>query len=503
MTINIIVNVTKYNGRLAIGSNNELLQIIPEDIMFFKNITTNVKRIGGDDTMNELGKNVVVMGRRTWYSLPQKSRPLKNRLNIVLTNDKELYKKNGLRFNYLCTYKYLKPSDITKDVYFFNMEQFRKFYKYMNIKVFVIGGEKIYKEFFKLYNIQTVYMTEVTDNRMEIVPDTFFEPLDSYYVLKEFSDKKQYKDKSYRFLKYEMTYKVNGEKGYMNLCDEILNNGKERSERTGTGTLSIFGERLEFDISETVPLLTTKRVAWKAVIEELLWFMRGDTDANLLREKGIKIWDGNTSRDFLDKRGLCHYPEGTLGPLYGWQWRFFGAKYSHEFSDTSKHDINKIGGFDQLQYVINEIKRNPTSRRIVMSYWNPVDFDKMVLYPCHFSVEFYVTNDNKLDCLFNMRSSDVFLGLPFNIFSYTVLTYIIALKCDLEPGRLIYIGGDIHIYKNHIEQINKQLDRLVRSSPKLILNDEIKYKDFSEIKIDDFEIIGYNPHPAIRGDMAV
>lgn len=497
MTINIVVNVTKYKGKLAIGENNKLLNEIPEDLKLFKSITTNV--------INEstLGKNVIVMGRKTWFSLPKEKRPFKNRLNIVITNNKELHKENDIKFKYNFMYKFLKPKDIKSNVYFLNMTQFQLFYKYLNPNVYIIGGSCIYKEFFRIYNPKNVYLTETIMDENSILPDTFFEPLGNEYILKKISDRKTYRNIEYIFLKYVLnTENKRDEDDYLNLCKKILNNGNSRDDRTGVGTISTFGEKLEFDISNTIPLLTTKRVPWKSVIEELLWFLRGDTDANLLKNKGVKIWNGNTSREFLDKRGLTDYPEGTLGPLYGWSMRFFGANYSTRFADTSNHDISKIKGIDQLQYIIDEIKNNPMSRRILMSYWNPPDFDKMVLYPCHYSVQFYV-NNNKLDCLFNMRSSDVFLGLPFNIFSYAVLTYIIACKCDLTPGKLIYIGGDVHIYNNHIEQINKQITRSSRTLPKLILNEDIKYKDFKEITIDDFDIVGYYPHYTIKAEMAI
>jgi thymidylate synthase len=234
--------------------------------------------------------------------------------------------------------------------------------------------------------------------------------------------------------------------------------------------------------------------------------MKGDTDAKLLQRNGVKIWDGNTSREFLDNRGLQHYPEGVLGAGYGFQWRFFGAKYCYAFADTSKIDTSKVGGFDQLDYVINELKNNPLGRRALMCYWNPPDFDKTALQPCHYSCQFYVdykNNEPRLDCHFTMRSTDVFLGLPFNIFSYTVLTYIIALKCDMKPGKLVYTGGDVHIYKNHIEQVKEQLSRELRPLPRLIINKDIKDMDFADISVSDFDIVGYFPHPPIKAPMAV
>jgi thymidylate synthase len=268
----------------------------------------------------------------------------------------------------------------------------------------------------------------------------------------------------------------------------------------------MFGHQISFDISQSIPLFTTKRVPWKSCIEELLWFMRGDTDAKILQHKGVHIWDGNTSREFLDSRGLQHYDAGILGAGYGWQWRFFGANYSQAFADTSEIDRSKIGGFDQLAYVENELRTNPFSRRIMMSYWNPTDFDKTSLLPCHFTCQFYVTErygERYLSCHFVMRSNDLFLGNPFNIFSYAVLTYILAMRCDMKPDRLVYSVGDAHIYKNHLEQVAEQLHRSPRPFPKLRLNSEVRTKSIDNITVDDFDIVGYFPHPSIRAPMAI
>jgi thymidylate synthase len=242
------------------------------------------------------------------------------------------------------------------------------------------------------------------------------------------------------------------------------------------------------------------------MVEELLWFCRGDTDAKILQKKGIKIWDGNTSREFLDNRGLYHYDEGILGAGYGWQIRFQGAKYSQNFADTSKCDTSLIGGFDQLAYIENLLKTDPFSRRIMMCYWNPSDFDKTALLPCHYSIQFYVTEEKGeryLSSHFIMRSNDVFLGNPVNISSYSVLTYILALKCNMKPKELVYSCSDTHIYRNHITQVKEQLSRTCMPFPKLKLDDSIKNKDWPDITINDFELIGYFSHPSIKAPMAI
>jgi len=290
------------------------------------------------------------------------------------------------------------------------------------------------------------------------------------------------------------------DKEYMSLLQDILDNGTLRSDRTNTGTLSVFGRQLRFDLEDGVPLLTTKYVAWKACIEELLWFLRGDTNAKHLSEKDVKIWDGNTTRDFLDARGLTMLPEGDIGAGYGFQWRHFGAEYA-----TCKDDYSGKG-FDQVREVIRLLKEDPYSRRIFMSAWNPAALSKMALPPCHVSAQFYVEFQNGkkyLRCHMYQRSVDCFLGLPFNIFSYSVLTYILAKMCDMVPKELIISTGDTHIYTDHIDQVRTQLQRVPVFPPKLHLSDAVAHKDMHELTLKDFDIIGYFHHPAIRAHMAV
>ncbi len=515
MPIGVVACVSNYKNKLAIGRNNGLLFKLKEDLQLFKNLTKDKL-----SEKSKLCKNVVVMGRKTWYSIPSTIRPLKDRINIVLTRDKQLRKISPFPWSSFLKAKVCNNVELfcdcvmKKDTYFWTLEEFHRFYKYTNANAFVIGGSEIYKIFLDHPEMkpENVYLTEVTNTKWlsEFEPDCFMQPLDTSYKLIGVSDQK-YDNKrkvNYRFLTYrrDRGVAVTDEAKYLGLCKDVLNDGRSRDDRTGVGTYSVFGSQLRFDISQSVPLLTTKRVPWKHVIQELLWFMRGDTDAKILQKEGVKIWDGNTSRDFLDNRGLHHYPEGVLGAGYGFQWRFFGAKYTHAFSDTSKIDTSKISGFDQLEYVIRELKENPMGRRALMSYWNPPDFEKTALVPCHFSCQFYVEYRNgepHLNCHFTMRSTDVFLGLPFNIFSYAVLTYIIATKCSMKPGTLVYTGGDVHIYKNHIEQVKEQLTRTLRPLPKLIVNNDVKYKDFSELSITDFDVVGYFPHPPIKALMAV
>ena len=292
------------------------------------------------------------------------------------------------------------------------------------------------------------------------------------------------------------------EQGYINLLKNILENGSERIDRTGVGTISLFAPNsLKFDLSNnTLPLLTSKRVPIKTVIKELLWFLKGDTDAKLLQEQNVHIWDGNSTREFLDNRNL-DYPEGIFGPVYGWQWRHFGAEYNVDYADTSKI-TTQIGGFDQITYIEHLLKNDPYSRRIFMTAWNANDLDKMSLTPCHVSCQFYVS-DGYLSCHMYQRSVDTFLGLPFNIASYAILTHIFAKKCNLKAKELTISFGDTHIYKNHIDQVKMLFDRELYDFPTMELDDSIISKDYNQIHIDDFKVNSYKCNSTITAKMAV
>lgn len=283
---------------------------------------------------------------------------------------------------------------------------------------------------------------------------------------------------------------------YLLLLENILNNGLDRPDRTGVGTLSIFADNLKFSLRNgIIPLLTTKRVYWKGVVHELLFFLKGITHNKYLQDRKVHIWDGNTSREYLDSVGLNKFEEGTLGANYGFAWRHFGADYVDSNTDyTGK-------GIDQVKEVIDLIKNNPTSRRIIITGWNPAQQHLMCLPSCHCFMQFYVdTQAQELHCQMYQRSVDVFLGLPFNIASYALLTNIIADVCGLKPGTLSMCLGDTHIYKNHIEQCKTQLERMPRDFPKLeILRHRKNPWDY---EFEDFSLKGYNPHPTIKGEMA-
>lgn len=261
---------------------------------------------------------------------------------------------------------------------------------------------------------------------------------------------------------------------YEELLKHVYTTGAEKSDRTGTGTRSIFGAQIRFDLSQGFPLISSKKVHLKSIIYELLWFIKGDTNTKFLTDNGVKIWD-----EWADK-------DGNLGPVYGHQWR-----------NWPKPDGGTI---DQLSEVIETLKNNPDSRRMIVSAWNVADLPKMALMPCHAFFQFYVAN-GKLSCQLYQRSADMFLGVPFNIASYALLTLMIAQVCNLEQGDFIHTFGDAHIYSNHFEQVELQLGRDIRPYPTMKINPEVK--SIFDFKSEDFELENYNPHPAIKGAVAV
>lgn len=272
-------------------------------------------------------------------------------------------------------------------------------------------------------------------------------------------------------------------KQYLDLLRHVMSNGAQKEDRTGTGTVSVFGYQMRFNLEEGFPLLTTKKLHTKSIIHELLWFLKGDTNIEYLKKNGVTIWD-----DWADENG-------NLGPVYGHQWRSWSAA-----------DGRTI---DQIAQVIDTIKKNPDSRRMIVSAWNVGDIDKMKLPPCHALFQFYITPPNlpkgeergKLSCQLYQRSADIFLGVPFNIASYALLTFMIAQVCGLKPGEFIHTLGDAHIYSNHFDQVNLQLTRTPNPLPALQMNPLIK--NIFDFKYEDFFISNYNPHPHIKASVAV
>jgi len=282
---------------------------------------------------------------------------------------------------------------------------------------------------------------------------------------------------------------------YLEIIEDILEHGNQKSDRTGTGTKSVFGRQMRFSLRDgTFPLLTTKKTFYRGIAEELFWFIRGSTNAIELKEKKVMIWEGNSSREFLDSVGLSHREVGDLGPVYGFQWRHFGAEYSDMHADYSGQ------GVDQLAEVIHKIKNKPDDRRIIMCAWNPKDIPRMALPPCHCLVQFYVAN-GELSCQLYQRSADMGLGVPFNIASYALLTHMIAHVTGLKPGEFVHTLGDTHVYLNHVEPLKEQLTRDPKPFPKLVIKREVE--NIEDFTIDDFEVQGYDPHPKITMAMAV
>lgn len=263
-------------------------------------------------------------------------------------------------------------------------------------------------------------------------------------------------------------------RSYLDLMRHVLDHGTRKNDRTGTGTLSIFGHQLRFDLARGFPLLTTKKVHLKSIIHELLWFLQGDTNVRYLKANGVTIWD-----EWADERG-------ELGPVYGYQWRSWPAP-------DGRH-------IDQIAQVLGELKTNPDSRRMLVSAWNVADLPSMALMPCHTMFQFYVA-DGRLSCQLYQRSADIFLGVPFNIASYALLTLMVAQVCGFKPGEFIHTFGDTHLYLNHLEQAREQLAREPRALPAMKLNPAVT--DLFGFRYEDFELVGYDPHPAIKAPVAV
>jgi thymidylate synthase len=265
-----------------------------------------------------------------------------------------------------------------------------------------------------------------------------------------------------------------GEQQYLDLLAEVLESGARKTDRTGTGTLSVFGRQLRFGLADSFPLLTTKKLHTKSILYELLWFLRGDTNVKWLQERGVTIWD-----EWADENG-------NLGPVYGYQWRHWRTPDGREI--------------DQIQQLISSLRKKPDSRRHIVSAWNPADVDKMALPPCHALFQFYVAN-GRLSCQMYQRSADLFLGVPFNIASYAALTLMVAQVTDLKPGEFVLTLGDAHIYLNHLEQVREQLTRSPRPFPRMKLNPAVK--ELLDFQYEDFTLEAYDPHPAIKAPIAV
>jgi dihydrofolate reductase/thymidylate synthase len=435
--------IAAHDETYGIGKDNALPWNVPEDLAMFKKLTLN---------------STVIMGRKTFDSI---GRPLPSRENIIITSSTE--------------YEQLSHIVVATSFEEALSKSSRK-------SIFIIGGSRVFAEALKHPGLQKIYLTKIQGS---YDCDVFFpkmppSTLESTEILSEKAE-----------LQVHSLIKPNvDEMQYLNLVKSILDSGEERDDRTGVGTKSIFGAQMRFNLREFFPLLTTKRVFWRGVVEELLWFISGDTSAKTLQDKKVHIWDGNSTRDFLDSRGLHDYPEGELGPVYGYQWRCYDGDYP-----------TRNNGIDQLQEVIRLIKEEPNSRRIILNAWNPKHLDAMALPPCHVLYQFYVGKDKTLSCSMYQRSGDIGLGIPFNIASASLLTHILAIHCDLTPGYFIHSIGDCHIYLNHITALSEQVQRKPSQFPKLSI--KVKRDSITDYTIDDFELIGYRPQKTIKMEMTV
>lgn len=410
-----------------------------------------------------MGKTLV-MGRNTYNSIPGGT--LGGRSIAVVTKYTE--------YSSTCT-RLSKVTDVTTVI------------PEWKTNVIFAGGPGIYESAVRNGLVQTVHLSVMN---VTYACDTFFDKnlLNNFVVI----FKQEYTDFTY----YKLVLTNNGERQYLDLIDKVVSTGEHRIGRNG-GTRSIFKADMTWDLRNGFPLLTTKRMFIKGIIEELLFFLRGDTDTTKLEKLGVNIWKGNTSREFLDSLSMTTRRSGLMGPMYGYQFRFFGAEYDED-------NACPIGtGVDQLKYVVNNIRTNPTSRRILMTSFNPAQVDQGVLYPCHsLLLQFYVS-DEYLDMLCVNRSQDLFLGVPFNIASSSLMLMIVAKITGKVPRYFHMTMGDVHIYDNHVEQALEQLGRIPYQLPTIKLPDISSIDDLNKLTSADFLVENYSYHPSIKADMVV
>lgn len=438
--------------KFGIGLNGRLPWKDKEELSLFREKTQN---------------SVLIVGRKTAQELPV----LKdNRVVLVLTDTGNLVCKDG-------------------QIPFKTLFQALKFAKetYPTRKVFIAGGEAVY------YYSLTVFLEDISRIHISMMDGVY--QCDSFLRGLTLSDWVIDSEKKHStFTHRTLIRKDNGEKAYLNLLSEVLKTGNVQVGRNGP-TRSLFLRNLTFDLRDGFPLLTTKKMFFRGIAEELLFFIRGETDTKKLEKIGVNIWKGNTCRSFLDQLGMKDREEGVMGPMYGYQWRSFGAEYDEKSAGKKEGST----GVDQLMYVINTIRKEPHSRRIIMTDFNPTQADLGVLYPCHSIVtQFYVGPGDTLEMSCYNRSQDLFLGTPFNIASSALLLVIIGKLTRKIPTKLHMILGDVHIYETHLEAVETQLKRQRYSFPCLKLEKEI---DLSSIQASDFTLENYFSHPTIKAEM--
>lgn len=442
--IHAIVAINMVNG---IGRDNTIPWKCSSDLNIFRSKTMN---------------KIVIVGRKTAESLPK----LEGRIVLCISKSGSLEQdKNNCRI-------------------FNSIEHAINFSKenYPDFEIFICGGASIYSQSWKyidMLHVSWIYNDIECDSYLSL-------NLENMYI----KSVEEYPD--FKHVVYSKN--IYGERGYLNLLQRVLENGEVRQGRNGE-TRSIFGENIRFDLRTGYPLLTTKKMFWKGIVEELLFFIKGDTDTKKLEHNGVNIWKGNTDHVFLSKNGKRHYREGLMGPMYGYQWRFFNAKYNCENGKPENE------GLDQLRILIDNIKKDKYSRRHIITDYNPLQSDEGVLFPCHSLILQFYVSDNYLDMSCYNRSQDMFLGVPFNIASSALLLSIIAKLTGLEPRFLIMNLGDCHIYNQHYEAVNTQISRTPYVFPKLIVPEIKDLQDLENLSFRDFIIKDYNFYPPIKAEM--
>ena len=499
MSINIIVAFCKKNN--GIGNNNSIPWHLKSELKYFKEITTKKHE-------NQLLNNIVIMGRKTWDSLPIK--PLPKRTNVILSQNMVDDKINEIENVYEDTFFIKNIQSYLNDITSNGIIE--------NTNIFVIGGAQIYEIIMNLSNDTNfnhrvnIYATEIYK---EFECDTFFPNIninndkdkdkgkfDLTYV-SEFKEENciHYRHKIYKqnnTITEDEIWVNQEEMQYIDTLSEIMDDGQENIDRTNVGTKSIFGKQYKYNLRDTFPALTTKRIFFRGIFEELMLYITGKTDNNILNEKKIHIWDGNTTRDFLDNRGLNQYPTGDMGETYGFNFRHFGANYIDCKQDYTGQ------GTDQLANVLHLIKNDPHSRRIIINLWNASTLNKAALPACLCMYQFYVnTQKNELNLQIYIRSSDFFLANNWNACTGALLIHMICNLNDinLTPGTLTVVTGDTHIYNSHDEQVIENLKRIPRPFPKLTIKE--KKNSLQEFTFDDIKLVDYTPYKNIAAPMAV
>ena len=454
MTFDVIVMTDNQGG---ISNQGKIPWYFSEDFAYFKNKTLY---------------GTVIMGKNTYISI---GKPLVDRINIIVS---KTFSEPGQNAGYYVCKTFNEAYTLSK---MFSRD------------TWVIGGAEIYKEALKHHALGKIYRNIVNndfecDNKVNFLKKNINYNNVHTQVCLNRADGKEYR---IDFTVGNVTHK-GAEQQYLSLLQKTLDSGNLRETRSGE-TFSLFSNVLNFNLKHGFPLLTTKKMFWKGIVEELLFFIRGETNTKLLSEKGIKIWEGNTTREFLDSLGLS-YKEGEMGPMYGYQWRFFNKPYGVETSEK---------GIDQLKFVIEEIKRNPQSRRLLITNFNPCQVNEGVLYPCHSIVLQFYIDGSDLSCNMYQRSVDEFLGLPFNIASTSLLLHIIAKITGLTPHMVNLHLGDCHIYKDHVEQVQTQLNRIPYKLPNILIPDFSELEEFEKTEFKDYQLLNYSCYPPIFAKMNV